>query len=202
LPYALEREFEDIEALIAEAGGSANLYGISSGGALALEATAAGLAIDRLAVYEVPYSLADDQPRLQKEYIDNLRALLADGRRGDAVELFLRSVGGDDEAIAQTRSSPEWAGLEAIAPTLLYDAICLGTRQPPTERLGKITAPTWVITGAPEGEHEVGSTAFFESAARAIVDSIPSAQHKVLPGQTHMVDPQALAPMLTTFYNG
>jgi pimeloyl-ACP methyl ester carboxylesterase len=58
----VQREIEDLEALIAEAGGSAHLYGVSSGGALALEAAATGIAVDKLAVYEVPYNLADDGP--------------------------------------------------------------------------------------------------------------------------------------------
>jgi pimeloyl-ACP methyl ester carboxylesterase len=74
-------EIEDLEALIAEAGGSAHLYGISSGGALALEAAAAGASVDKLAVYEVPYNTADDGPRRQREYVEQLGALLAQERR-------------------------------------------------------------------------------------------------------------------------
>jgi pimeloyl-ACP methyl ester carboxylesterase len=74
-PHALRREIEDIDALIADAGGSAHLFGISSGGALALEAAAAGLAIDHLAVYEVLYGLDDDQPRRQFE--EAARAIVA-----------------------------------------------------------------------------------------------------------------------------
>src|SRR5918992_2229810 len=93
LPYAVEREIEDIEALIAEAGGSAHLYGISSGGALALEAAAAGIAIEELAVYEVPYNMADDGPKRHREYAEQLEAFLAEGRRGDAAELFMRTAG-------------------------------------------------------------------------------------------------------------
>jgi pimeloyl-ACP methyl ester carboxylesterase len=200
LPYALAREIEDIDALIAEAGGSASLYGISSGGALALEAAAAGLAVDRLAVYEVPYSLDDDQPRQQAEYVAKLERAARSGRRGDRAEVFLRTMGADDEAVAQTRNSPMWAGLEAVEHTLAYDAAAMGTGQPPAERLKKIRAATCVITGG--GQHEVGSAEFFETAARAIVRSIPSAEHKVLPGQPHAVAPEALAPMLTAFFAG
>jgi pimeloyl-ACP methyl ester carboxylesterase len=86
LPYALEREIEDIEALIAEAGGTAHLYGVSSGGALALEAAAAGIAVDRLAVYEVPYNMADDWPPRWRAYVEQLGAVLTEGRRGDALD--------------------------------------------------------------------------------------------------------------------
>jgi pimeloyl-ACP methyl ester carboxylesterase len=201
LPYALEREFEDIDALIADAGGSAHLYGISSGGALALEAAAAGLAINRLAVYEVPYGLTEDQPRRQAEYVENLERAARSGP-GARMEVFLRLVGADDAAVAATSNSDDWPRLVAVEHTLAYDAAAMGTGQPPVERLGKITVPTLVLTGAPEGEHEVGSAEFFEAAARAIVAGIPSAEHRRIPGQTHAVDPQALAPMLSAFYKG
>src|SRR5918995_5747489 len=78
LPYAVEREIEDIEALITEAGGSAHLYGVSSGGALVLEAAAAGTAVDKLAVYEVPYNMADDWPQRWRQYVEKLEAVLAE----------------------------------------------------------------------------------------------------------------------------
>jgi hypothetical protein len=133
LPYALEREFEDIDALITGAGGSAHLYGISSGGALALEAAAAGLAIDRLAVYEVPYGLSDDQPRQQAEYVANLERA-ADQGPGARMEVFLRVVGTDDDAVAATRNSDAWPGLVAVEHTLAYDAASMGTGQPPAGR--------------------------------------------------------------------
>ena len=109
LPYAVEREIDDIDALIAEAGGSAHLYGVSSGGALALEAGAAGLAVDRIAVYEVPYLVADDMGEQWREYVDQLRLALAAGRRGDAIELFMRVAGSSEEGIASARSSPALA---------------------------------------------------------------------------------------------
>jgi hypothetical protein len=120
------REIEDLEALIAEAGGSAHLHGVSSGGALALEAAAAGLAADRLAVYEVPYSIGEEASRRWREYVEELEAVLAEGRRGDAVELFMRVAGASEENIAGARNSPMWPGLEAIAHTLAYDAACMG----------------------------------------------------------------------------
>jgi pimeloyl-ACP methyl ester carboxylesterase len=89
LPYALRREIEDIQALVDAAGGSAHVYGVSSGGALALEAAAAGVACDRIVVYEIPWSMADDWPRIWSDYVTRLQAALAEQRRGDAVELFL-----------------------------------------------------------------------------------------------------------------
>ena len=201
-PYALQREIEDIDALIADAGGSAHLFGISSGGALALEAAAAGLAVDRLAVYEVPYGLDGDQPRRQVEYVANLERAARSGRPGAMMEIFLRVVGADDAAVEATRGSPAWPGLVAVEHTLAYDAACLGTGQPPVDRLGSITTATLVLTGAPDGGHEVLDTTFFEDAARAIVAGVPSAEHRRIPNQSHQVDPQALASVLAAFYRG
>jgi hypothetical protein len=105
-PYAVEREIEDIDALIGEAGGSAHLYGVSSGGMFALEAAAAGLAIERLGVYDVPYDPSGDAPRRYEEYRQQLAAALAEGRRGDAVDLFMRLAGSSDDDVAGARNSP------------------------------------------------------------------------------------------------
>jgi pimeloyl-ACP methyl ester carboxylesterase len=203
LPYAVGREIEDIEALVAEAGGSAHLYGISSGGALALEAAAAGVPIDRLAVYEVPYDMSDDGPQRQREYASTLEKLLAEGRRGDAFALFMRLAGSSEEDIASARNLPIWPGLEAIAHTLAYDAACMGNGQPPTARLAKITQSTLVATGGASPDSFVGGGgSFFDDAAAAIAASIPQAERQVIEGQTHMVDPKALAPVLERFFRG
>ena len=202
-PYALEREIEDLDALVAEAGGSAHLYGVSSGGALVLEAAAAGVAADRLAVYEVPYDLAEGGSRRHREYVARLEGFLAEGRRGDAAELFMRLAGASDEMVAGARSSPMWPGLEAIAHTLPYDAACMGDNRPPTDRLARITRPTLVATGGASPDSFVaGGGDFFARAADAIAASIPHAQRRTIEGQTHMADPKVLAPLLQRFYTG
>ena len=193
LPYAVDRELEDLRALLDEAGGSAHLYGVSSGGALALEAAAAGLPVDRLAVYEVPYFVADEALQRWRDYVERLTAVLAEGRRGEAVELFMRVAGAEDD-IEQARSSPMWPGLEAVAHTLAYDAACLGDGRPPTGRLAAVTQPTLVATG--------GGQEFFEQAADAIAASLPHAQRQTLEGQAHLVDPTSLAPVLARFFGG
>ena len=191
LPYAVEREIEDLQALVAEAGGTAHLYGVSSGGALALEAAAAGVAIDRIAVYEVPYSIAT-APQW-REYAERLGVALAEGRRGDAVELFMRVAGASDASVAAARSSPLWPGLEALAHTLAYDAACLGDGLPPA-RFATIAQPTLVATG--------GGAEFFEQAGDAVAASLPNAERLVMPRQSHVADPQAVAPVLERFLNG
>jgi hypothetical protein len=191
-PYAVERELEDLDALIAAAGGSAHAYGVSSGGALALEAAAAGLAIDRLAVYEVPYMVGDEAAARWRAYVEDLGPALAEGRRGDAVELFMRVAGASEEGIAGARRSPMWASLEAIAHTLAYDAACLGDGLPPTGRLAAIAQPVLVATG--------GGDEFFELAGDAIAASVPGAQRLTIERQGHLADPKVVAPVLERFF--
>jgi pimeloyl-ACP methyl ester carboxylesterase len=192
LPYALEREIEDIQALIAEAGGSACLYGLSSGGALVLEAAAAGVSAGKLAVYEVPYSIGDKAVRMWADYVDQLNRALAENRRGDAVELFMRVAGSSDEDVAGARASSIWPSLEAIAHTLAYDAACLGDGNPPVSRLARVTQPTLVATG--------GSSPFFELSADAVAESLPRAERRTLRNQGHVADPKVVATVLTDFF--
>jgi pimeloyl-ACP methyl ester carboxylesterase len=193
-PYAVEREIEDIEALVVEAGGRAHAYGVSSGGALALEAAAAGVAIDRLAVYEVPYSIGEDASRRWLEYVEQLGPALAQGRRGHALELFMRVAGASEQSISSAQSSPMWPGLEAIAHTLAYDAACLGDGRPPAARLATITQPTLVATG--------DGAEFFEQSADAIAESLPHAERRIVARQSHVADPKVVAPVLEQFLAG
>lgn len=197
LPYAIEREIEDIEALIEEAGGSASLYGISSGGALVLEAA---LALDgkvrKLAVYEIPYNDDEAAQQAWKKYIKELRELLAVGRKGDAVGLFMRYVGAPAEQVEAMRQHPMWPLWESVAPTLAYDHIgALGEDAAiPTERAAKVTVPTLILTGS-------SSFPFMHGTAKVLVEAMPNAQHRTLEGQTHDVAAEALAPVLIEFFN-
>jgi hypothetical protein len=199
-PYALAREIDDIAALIASAGGSAHVYGISSGGALVLEAAAAGVAVEKAAVYEVPYNMAADWPPRWRAYVENLGAALAGAHRGEAVELFMRLVGTSDGDIETLRSSPYWQPLQAIAHTLAYDAACLGDGRPPIARLATITQPTLVATGdaRPQGAPEWMRT--LDHAADAITESLAQGERDVLEDQGHVPDPKALADVLRRFF--
>ena len=191
LPYSIDRECEDLEALIAEAGGSAYLYGVSSGGALALEAAAAGVPIAKIAVYEVPYDLSEETPAQHRRYIERLEALLSQGRSSDALAHFMRYAGSSDADIVKAKNSPMWVGLEPLAPTLLYDAICLGDRRPPIDHLARIGAPTLVATGGASP---------FEEAADVIAESIPNGRRSIVAGQSHVPDPKVVASCLTEFF--
>jgi pimeloyl-ACP methyl ester carboxylesterase len=171
-----------------------HLYGVSSGGALALEAAAAGLPVDRVAVYGVPYSIGEEATRRWRDYIEHLGAALAECRRGAAIELFMRVARASEEDIVGAKGSPMWPVLEAIAHTLAYDAACLGDGLPPTMRLAMIRQPTLVSTG--------GGNDFFEQAAEAIAASIPNCKRLTIEGQTHTVDPTAIGPVLERFFGG
>ena len=199
-PYGVAREIDDIDVLIAEAGGTAHLFGVSTGGALALEAAAAGSPVGRIGVYEVPYDATDDDwPQQWRSYVDQLNAALADGRRGDAVELFMRVTGTSAHDVAGMRSAPFWGALEAQAHTLAYDAAVLGDGQPPRERLAGITQPTLVITGDDRPAGAAKWVMALDDAADAVANSLPRAERVTLEGQGHVADPAALVPLLQRF---
>lgn len=193
-PYAVEREVEDLAALIDAAGGEACLYGISSGGALVLRAAASGLPVRRVAVYETPFAdFAERGAKERAEYTENLTAALAQGRRGDAVELFLRLVDMPDEMIQGARQSPMWPGMEAVAPTLAYDNAVLGDSLVPRDRLASLTVPVLAVAGGASPE-------WLQEATRAVAEAVPTGTYRNLEGQTHMVDPNALAPVLADYF--
>jgi pimeloyl-ACP methyl ester carboxylesterase len=191
--YAVEREIEDIDALIAEVGGSAAVFGYSSGATLALRAAAAGLAITRLALYEPPFVIGDSRPRPRAGLDAELAQLIAAGRRGDAVELFQTEViGMPAEVVAQLRQAPFRPGMEAIAHTLVYDATIVGDLSLPTELIASIATPTLVIDGDQ-------SPPVIREAARAVADTLPNGQLHSLAGRDHTIDPAATAPILAEF---
>jgi pimeloyl-ACP methyl ester carboxylesterase len=195
-PYEVEREVEDLEALIQEAGGSAFVFGMSSGGALALDAAARGLAITKLAVYEVPFNSGDERARAAAQhYSRELTALLSEGRRGDAVALAMTTWGAEASAVAGMRQTSIWPLFEAVAPTLAYDDAIMGDGAVPTARLASITVPTLVMAGG-------ASPAFMLDAAQEAAHALPGAGLRILEGQTHDVAPEVLAPVLVEFFQG
>jgi pimeloyl-ACP methyl ester carboxylesterase len=194
LPYAPAREVEDLRALVAAAGGEAGVYGISSGAALALTTAAEEPGITKVAMYEPPYTGEFEDGTRIKEYATELRELLDAGRRGDAVARFMSHVGMPPEAIAGFRGSPAFAVLKAIAPTLAYDDEILTEGRVPRAVAARVTVPVVVIGGGASPET-------LRAAAKAAADLIPTAEHRVLDGQTHDVAPDALAPVLIDFFS-
>lgn len=200
-PYSLQREIEDLAAVVDALGGQAHAFGSSSGGALLLEAAAAGLPLDRIAVWEVPYAVGGDAVAGWQAYSAALREALARDDRDAALELFMRLAGSPEEVVAQVKASEYWPGMRELAPTLAYDAACLGDGPPPADRLGKIAQPTLVITG-PGGEEAMQELAvdFMGNSADAIVAAMPTAERRRLPKGGHMVDPVVLGPVLADWF--
>jgi pimeloyl-ACP methyl ester carboxylesterase len=199
-PYAVEREIEDLEAIVAEAGGSAFVFGHSSGAALALETAARGLPITKLALYEPPFIIDDGHEPLPDDYVERLTEMAASGRRGDAVEYFLTSGPGvPPEVVASMRSEPFWPGMERIAHTLAYDGMIMGDtmsgRPLPADRWTSVTVPTLVMDGDQSPDWARNSVA-------ALAALLPNAERRSLEGQDHGAASEVLAPALVDFFIG
>ncbi len=190
-PYAPEREVEDIGALIAEVGGPTHLYGYSSGALLALRAAADGLPIDRLAVLEPP--LQDDDAVRPDPLTNELAALVRAGRDGDAVERFHLSIGVPPEFVTEMRRSPQWAKMESVAHTLVYD--CMISDATTSALLRSVEVPTLVLDSA-------GSSDNLTGWAAAVAGQLPAGSHRSLAGEWHTVPDETLAPVLIEFFQG
>jgi pimeloyl-ACP methyl ester carboxylesterase len=193
--YSVEREVEDLDALIGSAGGSAFVFGMSSGGALALEAAARGLAITKLALYEPPFAVDENSFNAPDDFLEQLRTLNAAGRLGDAVEYFLTAgLGMPSEMVAEMRNAPVWHGFEAVAHTLVYDTVLMdGQDTLLAERAPTVTAPTLLLDGG-------ASPPWAAAAVDALAEILPHAERRTLAGQTHDVAAAVLAPALGDFF--
>ena len=190
--YAVEREVEDLAALIAHVGGTASVFGHSSGAVLALEAAAAGIGVGKVVAYEPPYA-TDEHPRA--DVADEVRGRLAAGDRDGAVATFLKVAGTPAEMIEGMKQAPVWGWFTALAHTLLYDlTICGPDARPRTENLARISVPALVIGGG-------ASDDVLQSGARAAAEAVPGARHETLAGQDHGVlqYPETLRDLLTDF---
>ncbi len=197
-PYTVEREVEDIDALIKAAGGSVFVFGHSSGAVLALEAAARGLAITRLALHEPPFVVDDSRPPVPKDYVAQINTRVSAGRRGDAVKFFMtEAVGVPAEVVTQMQGMPMWTDMEKVAHTLAYDGTIMGDTMAgsplPARQWASVTIPTLVMAGG-------ASPAWMRHAALALADVLADARYYTLDGQMHDVDPATLAPILVDFF--
>lgn len=197
-PHAVEREVEDIAALLDEAGGAAYLWGMSSGAVLALEAASRLSGIKKLALYEPPFIVDDSRSTTEDHWVRIGEAIAAD-RRGAAVKHFLQMVGVPSLLIALMQLSPVWPKLKGIAHTLPYDGAIVQDNQRgrplPAERWASVTVPTLVMDGGK-------SPQWMRHGTRALALVLPNAEYRTLDGQTHMLKPKAHAPTLVDFFEG
>lgn len=195
-PYAVEREIEDIAALIDQVGAPVNLYGFSSGAVLALRAAAAlGKKVARLAVMEPPFN--SDDPNEKREFQafnDGIRARLAAGKNGEAVAFFLQDMVPPD-VLEGMKRSPAWATMEAVAPTLAHDVAVMGDGAVPRAAAAAVAAPALVLDGA-------DSPDFKHTAADALAAALPRAQRQTLRGHSTQVPAEVMAPILKRFFGG
>jgi pimeloyl-ACP methyl ester carboxylesterase len=198
-PYSAQREVEDIAALIEAAGGSAFLYGISSGAALAIEAAAAGLPVTKLAVFEAPFVVDDTRKPIPADYQQRVADLVAADDRAGLVKLFMtEAVGVPAFGVFMMKLMPAWKQLKSVAHTVPYEAAVLGDTgagKPLTAGRWSYDAPTLVIGGTK-------SPQWMRNSVKQLSEVLPGAGLHMLVGQNHIVKPAALAPVLIDFFVG
>jgi pimeloyl-ACP methyl ester carboxylesterase len=200
LPFAKQREIEDVQALIEDAGGKAMVIGFSSGGAVTLETAAATPGITKVVVYEVPFIVDDGRQPVPDDYAEHLMTLGSEDKRDEAVEYFLRyAVGIPAEYIGgMKQDQATWSGMRGVAHTIAYDAAFVGEfmrgKPLPAVHWKKVTVPVLVADGG-------ASDPWMRHAADALAKALPHASRQTLEGQTHAVDPNVLAPVIIEFFS-
>jgi pimeloyl-ACP methyl ester carboxylesterase len=193
-PYAVEREIEDLTAVLTAVGdGPVAVHAQSSGAALALLAAAAGAPIRTLSVFEPPYRV-DGAPPVPADYVDRLQAMYDEDRRADMLEYFLTTgVGQPQEAVDAMKQQPMWEELVRLGQTTLYDARVLGDSAVPTDVLDRVEIPVLAL----------GSTAsipWLPAAAQAAAAAVPDGRFQAVDGVFHNAPPEVLAPVLAAFH--
>ncbi len=192
-PYAVRREIEDLEALIDELGGSAAVYGHSSGAGLALRGAAAGLSVTRLILHDAPYGPDDETSRQSSRQLGMaIRSALDGHDAAEALRLFFRSAGMPEAAAEGMAGNPY---LLKVAPTMRQDIAAMdfdGGRTIPVDMVARLTMPTLVVAGG-------NSAPFFQDTARRLAAMLPNATLTTLDGQGHEADPAVSAPVIIGF---
>lgn len=198
-PYSLEREFEDLQAMVSIAGGSAFVWGLSSGGILALEAARTGVAIERIAAYEPPFIVDSNHGLPPNDFVLQVGSLVDRGRRSEAVKYFMARVMGMPSLIPSVMSlwPPMWSKLKATAHTLPYEAALIDryVRGHPVDEVywARVATPTLIVSGEKSPEK-------LRQGAAAIAAALPNAEHRALAGVSHNVKMSVLAPVLVDFF--
>jgi pimeloyl-ACP methyl ester carboxylesterase len=194
LPYAVAREVEDVAAVVDAVGGSAALYGHSSGASLALEAAAAGVPVTRLVLHEPPYGDDTEESKAaSRSQADTIKALIDEDRRTEAISMFLTAMGAPPDVVEATAALPN---MQAVAPTMPYDFAVNGDFERggviPVDHVRSISVPTLVLAGTASPE-------FFLTAAQRVADLLPDGRYQELEGADHGVPADVVAPVVAAF---
>ena len=196
-PWSEEREIEDLEALIREAGGSAFVFGVSSGAVLALDAATKLTSITRLAIYELPMVVDDTYTPRPADIVAQMDGMLARGDRSGMISKFMKMVGVPGFGLAIMKLTPVWKKLKLVAHTLPWDLRILGDdgrgRPLRTDRW-KIKVPTLVMNGGKSPE-------YLRNTMKNVAEVLGDVEYQELPGQTHMLKSSAAAPVLVEFFS-
>lgn len=195
-PYSLQREIEDLQAIATQTGTPPFALGISSGGALILQAVASGVSLKKIALYEPPYLAGDNGPRLFGDAKTRLQSLVSAGDRAGAVRFFMTDVYGAPRAFVSAMPflmPNAWKRNKLVVHTVPYDLTILDDRSVLKERSSAISVPTLVVGGekSPKELH---------NAVGAVAAALPNAHSRFLPGQDHNISSRALAPVLFEFF--
>lgn len=197
-PFTKEREIEDIQALIEDAGGEAMLVGFSSGGAVTLETAAITPGVKKAFVYEVPF-IVDDSRQPLDNYEGDTTKLVAEGKLDELLEYFVTVVAGiPAEFVGGIKQDQAmWERMRAIAPTIPHDAAFMSEfmkgKPLPAGYWSKVKVPVLVGDGG-------ASPAWIRNAAEALAEALPNASRETFAGQTHSVDPKVIAPVIIEFF--
>jgi pimeloyl-ACP methyl ester carboxylesterase len=197
-PYAVDREIEDLAALLDAAGGSAYVWGLSSGAVLALRAAASGLNFKKLALYEPPFIVDDTAPKPPADFEQRLNQLVAEDQRSQAAKYFMvNGMGAPSFFVNMIRLMPSWKRLKAVAHTLPYDYAVMGDtlsgRPLSADTWSSVKMPTLVMDGKV-------SPPRMRQGAQALADVLPDARRLTLEKQKHEINPEAFAPVLLEFF--
>jgi pimeloyl-ACP methyl ester carboxylesterase len=196
-PYSVEREIEDLAAVVsvAPSGGPVFVFGHSSGAALALRAAAEGVPVAAIVAYEAPFIVPGSRP-VADDPGPRIREMVEAGRRGDAVRYWMTDVvQAPPGVLARMEGSPMWAGLEALTHTLPYDIELTGDQGIPADLLATITVPVLVVGGGKSPD-------WFQRTVRETAAAVPGARLVTVEGYDHGVPPEVIAPVLTEFFLG
>ncbi len=196
-PWSLEREVEDIDAVIGEAGGSAFVFGVSSGAVLALEAASRLPSISRLAIYEAPFVVDDTYPARPADYVQTMDGFIARGDRSGALSSFMKLVGTPGFAVAVMKLTPMWKKLKLVAHTLPWDLRILGD----DGRGEKLPADRWAVKVPTLAMDGGKSPEYLRNTMKNVAEVIEDAEYRTLPGQTHMYKSSVMAPELVEFFS-